>query len=80
MSLNAGTLLLGSGSSLGTGPLTINAATSMARAAASPPPNNNPIVLNGSFTWTGANGYSWNMGTGAVTLNSNIIGYKLATI
>ena len=72
MTLNAGTLLLGSGNALGTGPLTINGGYINGASGSLTMPHNNPVVLNGMFTWTGGGGYSWNMGAGAVTLNSNL--------
>jgi autotransporter-associated beta strand protein len=67
----AGTLLLGSGNALGTGPLTINGGSINGTSGSLTMPNNNPVVLNGTFTWTGAGGYSWNMGTSPVTLNTS---------
>jgi uncharacterized repeat protein (TIGR02543 family) len=72
VTLKAGTLLLGGGNSLGTGTLTIDGGYINQPTGHLTMPRNNPVVLNGTFTWTGNNGYSWNMGSGAVTLNKPI--------
>ncbi|MEI7899826.1 MAG: cadherin-like beta sandwich domain-containing protein [bacterium] len=75
VTLKAGTLLLGSGNALGTGALTVNSGYINGVSGSLTMPSNNPFVLNGTFTWTGGGGYNWNMGTGAVTLNTNLTIY-----
>ncbi len=70
--LSAGALNINSSTALGTGPFTISAGTfDNSSAAAIILSNNNAQNWNGDFTFTGSK--SLNMGTGAVTLNSNRI-------
>ncbi|MCX6879798.1 MAG: autotransporter-associated beta strand repeat-containing protein [Verrucomicrobia bacterium] len=75
VTLKAGTLLLGSGNALGPGPLTIDRGYINGTSGSLAMPHNNPVVLNGTFTWTGGGGINWDMGTGAVTLNTDILIY-----
>ncbi|MEY3412718.1 MAG: hypothetical protein RIQ70_1407 [Bacteroidota bacterium] len=71
VNLNAGTLQLGNGTCLGTvaGTFTIAAGTSIYSSSSLTMTANNPIVINGSFTYSGI--ATTAMGTGAVTLNAN---------
>ena len=77
VTLNAGTLQIGSATALGNndGILTINGG-SLAANVATTLANNNPQVWNGSFSFRpsipGATGFALNMGTGDVTLGGNV--------
>jgi len=67
--LTSGTLKLGHASALGTGALTINAGSiDNSSGAALTLANNNPITINGNFTFTGTD--NLNLGNGAVSLGS----------
>jgi autotransporter-associated beta strand protein len=67
--LNVGTLNIGSNAAIGTGTLTIAGGTTIGTPTGGITlSNNNPIVINGSFTEAGPN--DLNAGNGAVTLNA----------
>jgi fibronectin-binding autotransporter adhesin len=70
--LNAGTLIVGNSSALGTGPLTIAATGTTALDASAPGLMlaNNTQNWNGNFTFNGSN--SLNMGNGAVLLGTSV--------
>lgn len=76
--VNAGTLNLNSATAPGTGTLTFATGTSVGNTSAGPVTlsNNNPQVWNESLTFAGPQ--SLNMGTGAVSMSSNVTLLTLA--
>ncbi len=67
--LGNGTLILGNAAALGTGTLSISAGTTLDSSVANLVlTTNNPLAINGNFTFTGTN--SLNVGTGAVTVGT----------
>lgn len=71
--LSGGTLNINANNALGTGTFTINALTTINNTSASGVSltANNPMIWNGSFTFTGTN--TLNLGSGSVTLSANTI-------
>jgi autotransporter-associated beta strand protein len=75
VNLKTGTLILGNANCLGdvAGIFTIENGTTIDNITGIGTIANNPMVWNGSFTYSGtASGAVLNLGTGAVTLNNNI--------
>jgi autotransporter-associated beta strand protein len=71
LTLSAGTLNINSSAALGTGLFTINAGTiNNTSGVLVTQVNNNAMLWNGNFIFTGAN--ALNLGTGAVTLGTNV--------
>ena len=71
LTLSAGTLVINSAGALGSGALNISAGTTLNNTSgvAITTTANNPININGDFTFAGSN--DLNLGTGAVTLTNN---------
>ena len=71
VTLSAGTLILGSNTALGgaAGTFTINNGTQLDVSAARTTPNNNPVTINGDFTYVGTS--TLNLGTGAISLGGS---------
>ncbi|MDP2323937.1 MAG: autotransporter-associated beta strand repeat-containing protein, partial [Gammaproteobacteria bacterium] len=73
LTINAGTLNLGSATAPGTGTLTLGPGIVLDNTSGAPLTltNNNAVVVNGSFSFTGTN--ALDLGTGALTLGVNAI-------
>jgi MYXO-CTERM domain-containing protein len=69
--LNAGTLNISNANAIGTGPLTINGGVLDNTSGAAMNLPNNPLIINGDFTFAGT--HDLNLGNGTVTLNANRI-------
>ena len=81
LTLTGGTLNLASATAPGTGMLTINPGVTLDNSSGSALTlsNNNALVVNGSFTFTGSD--DLNLGTGALTMgNSAIISVNASTL
>ncbi len=77
VTVNSGTLVIGNSNALGTGTLTIGSTggttTLEATTTAISNAQNNPMAWNGSFSFGNNAGYTnYDMGTGAVTLGTNV--------
>jgi len=70
VTLSAGKLTLGHNNALGgaAGTFTINSGGTLDVNAARTTPNNNPVTINGDFTFAGTN--TLNLGTGAISLGT----------
>ena len=75
---NAGNLVLGNTTSLGTGTLTFNGGSIGNTGTTTPVPNNNAMIWNGDVNYQSGITGGINLGTGAITLN-NIVKVSNAT-